>query len=180
MNARSGTAAVKRGGIRWAPVLMRALVAIAASATPALAQEDIEGLAVGETLYEIRLTDGSVLFARVIEVAGEMIVLVTSGGARLELERSQIREARVAQGRVVEGEFWRKDSNTSRLFFTATGRTLDKGNWYAGTTLIFLPWVAELPNRRRRSWADHLAVAYPGRRRATNRPGRPTCTTTCC
>ena len=69
-------------------------------------------------------------------------MLVTSGGARLELERSQIREARVAQGRVVEGEFWRKDSNTSRLFFTATGRTLDKGNWYAGTTLVIFPWLA--------------------------------------
>ena len=142
MNARSRTAAVKRGGIRWGHVLVMALVAIAAPATPALAQEDIEALAVGETLYEIRLTDGSVLFARVTEVAGEMIVLVTSGGARLELERSQIREVRVARGRVVEGEFWRKDSNTSRLFFTATGRTLDKGDWYAGTTLIFFPWVA--------------------------------------
>ena len=109
---------------------------------PALAQEGIEALTAGETLYEIRLTDGSVLFARVAEVESESIVLITSGGARLEVERSQIRVARVAQGRVVEGEFWRQDPNTSQLFFTATGRTLDKGNAYVGTTLIILPWVA--------------------------------------
>ena len=142
MNARSGTTAVKRGGLWWGPVLMMALLAIAASATPALAQVEVEALAVGETLYEIRLTDGSVLFARVTEVEGDMIVLVTSGGARLEVARSQIREVRVAEGRIVEGEFWRKDPNLSRLFFTATGRTLEKGDAYVGTTLIVLPWVA--------------------------------------
>ena len=142
MNAGLCAAAVKRGALGWGPALMMVLVAIAACSTPALAQEEIEALTPGETLYEIRLTDGSVLFASVTEVTGDTIVLVTSGGARLEVERSQIREARVAEGRVVEGEFWRKDSNTSRLFFTATGRTLDKGDWYAGTTLIILPWVA--------------------------------------
>ena len=143
MNVRSCAAALKCRGLGWGAVLVMALIAIAAPATPAVAQEvDVEALAVGEALYEIRLTDGSVLFARVTEAGGETIVLVTSGGARLELERSQIREARVAQGRVVEGEFWRTDSNTSRLFFTATGRTLDKGNWYAGTTLVIFPWLA--------------------------------------
>ena len=142
MNARLSVTALKRGGLWWGPVLMMALVVIAVPATPALAQVEIEALTTGDTLYEIRLTDGSVLFARVTEVEGETIVLVTSGGARLEVARSQIREVRVAEGRVVEGEFWRKDPNTSRLFFTATGRTLDKGKAYVGTTLIVLPWVA--------------------------------------
>ena len=142
MNARSSTTAVKRGGLWWGPVLMMALLAIAAPVTPALAQVGVEALTVGETLYEIRLTDGSVLFARVIEVEGDTIVLVTSGDLRLEVARSQIREVRVAEGRIVEGEFWRKDPNLSRLFFTATGRTLEKGDAYVGTTLIILPWVA--------------------------------------
>ena len=142
MHARLSVTALKRGGLSWGPVLMVALLAIAAAATPTLAQVEVEALTAGETLYEIRLTDGSVLFARVTEVESETIVLVTSAGARLEVERSQIREARVAEGRLVEGEFWREDQNLSRLFFTATGRALDKGKAYVGTTLIVLPWVA--------------------------------------
>ena len=100
MNVRSCAAALKCRGLGWEAVLVMALIAIAAPATPAVAQEvDVEALAVGEALYEIRLTDGSVLFARVTEAGGETIVLVTSGGARLELERSQIREAGDAQAR---------------------------------------------------------------------------------
>ena len=123
-------------------LLVMGLIAVGAPIPSAAQQVRAQALTPGETLYEIRLTDGSVLFARVTEVEGETIVLVTFGGARLEVERSQIREARVADGRVVEGEFWRKDPNTSRLFFTATGRTLEKGDAYVGTTLIVLPWVA--------------------------------------
>ena len=103
---------------------------------------EVETLTAGETLYEIRLTDGSVLFARVTEVEGETIVLVTSAGARLEVERSQIRAARVAEGRLVEGEFWREDQNLSRLFFTATGRALERGEAYIGTYFVLLPFFA--------------------------------------
>jgi len=128
---------------RWGrSLLVMGLIALGAP-TPSVAQEvQVQALAPGEALYEIRLTDGSVLFARVTAAEGEAIVLVTSGGARLEVERSQIREARVAEGRVVRGEFWREDPNPSRLFFTATGRTLDKGEAYIGTYFIVLPFIA--------------------------------------
>ena len=123
-------------------LLATGLVAIAALARPGVAQEDVETLVPGETLYEIRLTDGSVIFARVTAVEGETIVMITLGGARVTVERSQIREARPADGRVVEGEFWREDPNSSRLFFTATGRTLRQGEAYIGTYLVVLPFVA--------------------------------------
>ena len=123
-------------------LLVMSLLAIGAPVTPAGAQEQAELLTPGETLYEIRLADGSVLFAHVTAVEGETMVLVTSGGARLEVERSQIRDVRSAEGRLVEGEFWREDPNSSRLFFTATGRTLQKGEAYIGTYLIVLPFVA--------------------------------------
>lgn len=115
---------------------------LAIAATPAIAQEGVEALTPGESLYEIRLMDGSVLFGRVTAVEGETIVLVTLVGARVEVERSQIRVARPAEGRVVEGEFWREDPNSSRLFFTATGRTLQKGEAYVGTYIIVLPFFA--------------------------------------
>ena len=115
---------------------------LAIAATPAIAQEGVAALTPGEDLYEIRLMDGSVLFGRVTGVEGETIVLVTLVGARVEVERSQIRVARPAEGRVVEGEFWREDPNSSRLFFTATGRTLQKGEAYVGTYIIVLPFFA--------------------------------------
>ncbi len=115
---------------------------LAIAATPAIAQEGVAALTPGEELYEIRLMDGSVLFGRVTAVEGETIVLVTLVGARVEVERSQIRVARPAEGRVVEGEFWREDPTSSRLFFTATGRTLQKGEAYVGTYIIVLPFFA--------------------------------------
>ena len=115
---------------------------LAIAATPAIAQEGVEALTPGESLYEIRLMDGSVLFGRVTAVEGETIFLVTLVGARVEVERSQIRVARPAEGRVVEGEFWGEDPNSSRLFFTATGRTLKKGEAYVGTYIIVLPFFA--------------------------------------
>ncbi len=118
------------------------LLAIAAPATPAIAQVEVEALTPGEDLYEVRLTDGSVLFARVTAVEDETIVLVTLVGVRIEVQRSDIRMARPAEGRVVEGEFWREDPNSSRLFFTATGRTLQKGEAYVGTYIIVLPFFA--------------------------------------
>lgn len=111
-------------------------------AAPVDAQEpDIE-LSPGEELYEIRLIDGSVLIGRVLSVSGDRIVVTTAGGARVELVRSQIREARTAEGRVVRGEFWQEDPNLSRLFFTSTGRALEAGRTYLGTYLIVLPFVA--------------------------------------
>ena len=93
---------MKLGRRRREALLATGLVAIASLARPAVAQEDVKTLVPGETLYEIRLADGSVLFARVTAVEGESMVLVTAGGARLEVERSQIRDVRPAEGRLVE------------------------------------------------------------------------------
>ncbi|MDE0649681.1 MAG: hypothetical protein OXI12_04985, partial [Gammaproteobacteria bacterium] len=60
----------------------------------------------GETVYEIRLGDGSVLFARIAELDEEQVVLVTVSGVRLEVDRSQLREIAPARGRVQDGDVW--------------------------------------------------------------------------
>jgi hypothetical protein len=96
----------------------------------------------GEAIYEVRLTDGSTVFARIGAVEGDTLVLTTTGGIRIEVERSQIRALELVEGQVVRGEFWHADPNASRLFFTATGRTLDAGRAYFGTHLIAFPFVA--------------------------------------
>ena len=95
-----------------------------------------------DTLYEIRLGDGSVIFARIAELDQARVVLVTAGGARLEIDRSQIRELRPARGRVSNGEYWSEDPGATRLFFTATGRSLSQGESYIGTYVIVLPFAA--------------------------------------
>ena len=43
-----------------------------------------------DTIYEVRLVDGSALVARVAEIDGDKIVFMTVGGVRVEVERSQI------------------------------------------------------------------------------------------
>ncbi|MXV96321.1 MAG: hypothetical protein F4Y07_12980 [Gemmatimonadetes bacterium] len=96
----------------------------------------------GETVYEIRLGDGSVLFARIAELDEEQVVLVTVSGVRLEVDRSQLREIAPARGRVQDGEFWSEDPGGTRLFFTATGRSLARGESYIGTYLVVLPFAA--------------------------------------
>jgi hypothetical protein len=70
------------------------------------------------------------------------VVFTTVGGIRVEIERSQIASLAEAEGQAVGGEFWRADPNVSRLFFTATGRSLRRGEAYFGTHLIVLPFVA--------------------------------------
>ena len=95
-----------------------------------------------EVLYEIRLADGSQVFARVVELDEAQVVLMTAGGGRLEVDRSQIRELRPARGRFEDGEFWNEDPGGTRLLFTATGRTLLRGELYIGTYVIVLPFAA--------------------------------------
>jgi hypothetical protein len=96
----------------------------------------------GEELYEFELLDGSEFVARVLEVGASSIVLITPGGTRIEVDTAQIRAFRLAEGRLVEGEFWGADPNPTRLFFTSTGRTLQEGEAYVGTYLFVMPFVA--------------------------------------
>ena len=96
----------------------------------------------GDVLYEIRLADGSRVFARVVQLDEAQVVFMTAGGSRLEVERSQIRELRPARGRFRDGEFWNEDPGGTRLLFTATGRTLPRGESYIGTYLVVLPFAA--------------------------------------
>ena len=95
-----------------------------------------------DTIYEVRLGDGSVIFARIVELDPERVVLETVGGGRLEIDRTQIRALRPARGQAVDGEFWTEDPGGTRLFFTSTGRSLERGEAYVGTYVIVLPFAA--------------------------------------
>ena len=95
-----------------------------------------------DTIHEVRLGDGSVIFARVVELDEERVVFETVGGARLDVERTGIEDVRPARGQTVDGEFRTEDPGGTRLFFTSTGRSLERGESYIGTYVVVLPFAA--------------------------------------
>jgi hypothetical protein len=135
--------------ITFRSLLVRAIAVVSLSAafgaSPARAQAPatpVTAAARGDTITEVRLRDGSVLYGRVVEETPERVVLMTLAGARLELTRSQIESIRVTSGRSVDGAFWVEDPNSTRLFFTSTARPLRKGSGYIASFELFMPLVA--------------------------------------
>ena len=124
--------------------LVCASILLAAALLPSLARSQTppDLPPPSDTLYEIRLVDGSLIFARITELDQERAVLTTVGGVRIELDRPQIQQLRPARGRVVDGEFWNEDPGGTRLFFTATRRSLSRGESYIGTYVVVLPFAA--------------------------------------
>lgn len=128
---------------RRAALLLVPLALAAHSGAASLhAQDPAIPLVVGDSILEIRLRDGSTLIARVEAVDGDRIVLRTESGARIEVERSQIRSAAPVRGTVRDGEVWLEDPNRTRLFFGPTGRSLRAGEGYVGAFELLLPFVA--------------------------------------
>jgi hypothetical protein len=100
-------------------------------------------LAPSDTIYEVRLQDGSLLYARVVAAEPQRVELVTTAGVRLQVDRGQIRSASAVRGTVrPDGMVWPEDPNSTRLFFGPTGRALRAGDGYVGAFELFLPFVA--------------------------------------
>lgn len=89
----------------------------------------------GDSLLSIRLSDGSVLVARIASVTGDRVLLVTEAGARVEVDRASILSIRAVGAATA-------DPNTSRLFFGPTGRTVAAGEGYVGLFELFFPFVS--------------------------------------
>lgn len=123
---------------RWIPLLLGALAGPAA--LPAQVPAEIRA---SEVVQEVRLADGSTLIGRVVEVTGDRVVLVTSGGARVEVDRDQILSLRPAAAGAAAGEGADlADPNLTRLFFGPTGRSLGAGEGYVGLFELFFPFVS--------------------------------------
>lgn len=93
-----------------------------------------------DTLYEVRLNDGSVLYGRVQD-EGATVTVFTQGGATVQLRRDQILSITPMRGRVVQGRVWPQDPNPTRLFFAPTARAVGQGRGYLGVYEIFFPFV---------------------------------------
>jgi hypothetical protein len=114
------------GGIGVAPVAAQVPVAIAAS----------------DTVWQIRLADGSTLIGQVVGTEAGRITVRTAGDVTVDLTRTQIQSMTVARGTVRNGVLWPQDPNRTRLFFGPTARMLDQGEGYVSIFELFLPFVA--------------------------------------
>lgn len=121
--------------------LVLALAAAAALPDCAAAQGTDTVAVAQDTLFEVRLTDGSVLYGRVVESTGDRVVIRTQSGAMVTIERAQIASMQPARGRVVQGRVWQEDPNATRLFFGPTGRAVGKGRGYLGVYEVVFPFV---------------------------------------
>jgi hypothetical protein len=54
---------------------------------------------------------------------------------------TSVKVLRPFTGRIVNGELWEEDPNTTRLFFGPTGRSLKRGEAYFGVYEILMPFV---------------------------------------
>lgn len=112
----------------------RAVHAQAAPAAPAAADST--------TIQEIRLSDGSVLYGRIVARDTARVVVRTINGSSVELKPALLKSVRETKGRVVGTEFWPEDPNHTRLLVTSTGRALKRGEGYLSTYFLFIPMLA--------------------------------------
>lgn len=129
------------------PLLVRATVVVtlllaSAVGTSATAQTPGVVAVVSDTLMEVRLQDGSVLFGRIVAADDERITILTEAGTRIELQRAQIHSIRRNVARLVNGERWFDDPNATRLFFGPTGRAIGRGTGYFAVYELFMPFLS--------------------------------------
>lgn len=90
----------------------------------------------------ITLADGSTIYGRVVELAGDTVTFQTQAG-RLRLATSQIKDVKeIAVDDVREGEYWFPNPNSTRLFFAPTAQMLKKGEGYFSDYELFFPGIA--------------------------------------
>ena len=91
-------------------------------------------------VQELVLTDGSVLYGRVVE-EGDPFRFVLLSGNELLVRLVNVRSLSVTEGQVEEDEFWPQDPNRTRLFFGPTARTLPKGDGYLSVYELVMPFL---------------------------------------
>ena len=123
-------------------LLLAALLAFSAAAaqaqTGAIPVIEIPGPGVTQ---ELELNDGSSVIGRVESIDTGRFVFRSTAGVEMTVDVSAVRSLQPVTGRIVNGELWREDPNTTRLFFGPTGRALKKGEVYFGVYEVLLPFV---------------------------------------
>ena len=103
-------------------------------------------------VQELVLTDGSVLYGRVVE-EGDPFLFVLISGVESLIAVENVRSLRQAAGSVERGEFWPEDPNRTRLFFGPTARSLARGKDISPCTSF---------SYRSSRWLSRTASSSPG------------------
>lgn len=90
----------------------------------------------------LNLRDGSQLYVTLQRARLDTLLVKTVGGIEISVPDSHIADVSDAPGQIVEGNFYRLDPNTSRLFFAPTGRRLEAKSGYLADYYVFLPTLA--------------------------------------
>lgn len=90
-----------------------------------------------DSVYVVRLRDGSTVFGRLVAQTSDSLHLVTSAG-RLSMARSSVADLKpVRASELHDGAYWPEDPHGTRLFFGPTGRTLKQGEGYFSDLYLF-------------------------------------------
>jgi hypothetical protein len=116
------------------------LAAAQVAATGVVTKPAIEIPAAGVT-QELLLNDGTRVIGHVESVGDTQFTFRADSGLELTLEKMSVQSLRAFTGRIVNGELWESDPNTTRLFFGPTGRALKRGEAYLGVYEVFMPFV---------------------------------------
>lgn len=90
-------------------------------------------------LMEVVLRDGTTFVGEVVSDDASTVVLRGADGAEVSIARERIKRMSAFTGHVVDGEYWRDDALASKLFLSATGRSLRRGQAYIGIYQILVP-----------------------------------------
>ncbi|MFT5514655.1 MAG: hypothetical protein ACI80V_000771 [Rhodothermales bacterium] len=124
--------------------LFLVLISLVAPFLGAVQAQDVRPAAADtvRSLTEIELRDGSRFVGTVVSETDTQLILVTTGGTEVRIEKSQIVSRRVVSGRSRDGDFRQFDPNGTRLFFGPTGRSLEKGRGYVADYYVVFGFVA--------------------------------------
>jgi hypothetical protein len=129
----------------WSLLLGAILAPHMITAQSAPNQTKVDRRVQDSTNVSVRLADGSVLYG-VLERTDADSVIVHGAGGRLAFASSRVRLVRPAGDvhKAADGttEYWFPNSNTTRLFFSPTGRTLGRGEGYFASHEVVLGSVA--------------------------------------
>lgn len=93
------------------------------------------------TIQQVDLRSGGTLYGVVVG-SGDPVRLVTGAGDTIDIPGASIERIRDRSGGMVEGRYFRRDPNETRLFFGPTARTLPAGDTYIGIFELYLPFLA--------------------------------------
>jgi hypothetical protein len=110
---------------------------------PVLRRRPLEDLRVTpeSALHRVVFSDGRVYYGSVLS-GGDPVRIGFSAGGIEEIPREAIARIEEVQGTIVNGEFWPRDPNHSRLLFAPTGRNLPRGTGSVNAFYGVMPFVA--------------------------------------